>query len=769
MMKLKIWSAAVAWLGVLGVSSFADDAAVLQLFDEHCASCHDERLVLNGSINLTALRSKDDQVKAILDRVSRPDVAKGRMPKSKGKPGDSGYVPPLSASEIDVLKAWAEGRSEGDLAAEKPAPQAPQATAPAKPQTASRAFVPLREELLAIAKDVAGLDRALQPMVRYVTLTNLANLRDAAGNPVENDGQLDIYRAAVSKLLNSVSRAGRIVVPKAVDAARTIYRIDLRDYGWDAKEWEPYVVRGYPYALRGVDGRAERDIQEATGSESAWVRADWFVFAASQPPLYHDLLRLPGSERDLERQIGVDTQANLRSGRAVRAGFRESGVSQGNRLVERHEAGTGMYWKSYDFTPLERNGGHDLFRSPLGPVGAGLTPNKDREFQHDGGEMIFTLPNGLHAYFLAKANGERIDRGPTDIVQDARRRDGVIINGISCMSCHSDGMKYWRDESLAKFVDQVGPTALKAGLDRRDAHAVEDLYAAPEKLQAVVKGDEDRYKAVLEQALPGYQHAFDPVSKLYNRFRQELRLETFASEFGEEDGTVLRRLKESRDPDLEVLAAQVEGGLGFPRASWLDQFERIAKALGHQLRAFHPIAYAEFTKESGKAGGHQGQTVLAEGGKLTISTDKAHYVKGDLLSVKIRSTEAVYVRIYHLSADHKVTQIFPNAARSDNFIRGGETVTLPGPKDAFRFRMKEPFGTEILLAVASPVQFSDAENLSFSGKETFKSFGEADLSRSLSRGTKGLELEVTNRDGKVVAVRPAPTFQARAVYTVSER
>jgi len=160
---------------------------------------------------------------------------------------------------------------------------------------------------------------------------------------------------------------------------------------------------------------------------------------------------------------------------------------------------------------------------------------------------------------------------------------------------------------------------------------------------------------------------------------------------------------------------------------------------------------------------------LSEGGRLTIATDKAHYVEGELLSVKLRSSEGVFVRLYHLSAEKKLTQIFPNSGRTDNYLKGGEAVTLPGPGDGFKFRMKAPFGTEIILAVASPVQFTDGENLHFAGGEVFKDFGEHDLRKSLSRGVKGLEVEVSNAAGQVVGNRAAPTFSARAVFTVGAR
>lgn len=768
------------------LASAAETSAVLKLFDQKCSDCHsdgDETPTLTGGINLTSLLGSEEDVKSILDRVERGHEVKGRMPKSKGKPGDPGYLPPLTAEEISLLKAWAKGDATAPPAAaqEEPKPKPASATAPAannEPSTKEqepRAFIPLREEIRLIAEDVEKQAESSQPFVRYLTLTNLSNLRDASGKPVEDETQMDTYRAALGKLLNSLSHEGQITVPVAVDAGKTIYRFDLRQYGWTQEEWEKYVVAGYPYALRGVDGKRERDIAEATHSQSAWVRADWFTFAASQSPLYNQLLRLPDNDRDLEKLLGVEVIHNLQNRRAIRAGFRESGVSQGNRMIERHELGRypGAYWKSYDFTPLQRHGQHDLFRSPLGPIGAGLTPNKDREFAHDGGEIIWNLRNGLQAYYLSTAAGVKLSRAPTEIVQDRKRRDGAIINGISCMACHDQGMKYTLNKPIEQFRDEVGEIALKAGLDRIEAKNVKDLYVSQEKLHSVVKADEERFKKALAAAMPGYDQPIDPVIRLYTRFKADVSLTSLAAEFGEEDARFLDRLKDSRNADLESIAVQFESGMGFPRASWLDQFEVIVKALNQEQLNFTPIAYTEFTSGAAKAGGNEGKVTLTEGGRLTIATNKADYKKGELLTVKVKCTEGIYLRLYHLSAEKVLTQIFPNSARTNNFIKGGEAVEIGSQKEGqlgageFRFRMKEPFGTEIILAVASPVQFTDAENLRFAQGEVFKSFGsEHDLRTATTRGVKGLTVEVENAAGVVTGQRSAPTFTARAVFSV---
>ena len=130
------------------------------------------------------------------------------------------------------------------------------------------------------------------------------------------------------------------------------------------------------------------------------VHVDWFIATASTPPLYHDLLSLPLTDRGLETRLEVDVARNLVNAPGVRvwrAGFNNSGVSTNNRVVERHTSRYGAYWKSYDFAGSV--GKQNIFTNPL-------------NFTHDGGEVIFNLPNGLQGYYLVNASGFRLDRRP---------------------------------------------------------------------------------------------------------------------------------------------------------------------------------------------------------------------------------------------------------------------------------------------------------------------------------------------------------------------
>ena len=197
-----------------------------------------------------------------------------------------------------------------------------------------------------------------------------------------------------------------------------------------------------------------------TGTEVPALRADWFVANASRPPLYHDLLQLPTSDRALERLLQVDVVADMQDDSIMRAGFNDSGVSKNNRLLERHDAAYGILWRSYDFA--SNTGRQNLFEHPLGPNTGAIS------FQPAGGEMIFHLPNGLQAYMLVDAKGKRIDKGPIEIVADPRRPDQRVETGISCMSCHARGLLFKADQ-LRGHVEKNAHVFGKASRGRRSA------------------------------------------------------------------------------------------------------------------------------------------------------------------------------------------------------------------------------------------------------------------------------------------------------------
>ncbi|MCA9222826.1 MAG: hypothetical protein KDA71_21045, partial [Planctomycetales bacterium] len=309
---------------------------------------------------------------------------------------------------------------------------------------------------------------------------------------------------------------------------------------------------------RGTRQMAEQ-IYDWTGVELPWVRADWFVATASRPPLYHtllydvvfeDLARKPRVDvkladgsisrepamtaADLERWLRVNVAANLRRNRAARAGFTKSGVSSQPRLIERHPALYGAYWLSYDFK--RGNSTMNLLARPLGPPAQFNDPRfQPYHFRQDGGEIIFHLPNGLQGYLLVDGEGNRIHEGPPDVVEDSAKTLGnaVIVNGLSCMACHKQGMR-------REFEDQVRFGAKGLSSDARDR--VRRLYLDPPDMKRLVDKDEARFLAAVEEACgPFLRHGLEdrratgeldePVGPVAKRFLgEELGLVEIAAE-----------------------------------------------------------------------------------------------------------------------------------------------------------------------------------------------------------------------------------------------
>src|SRR4051794_21662962 len=95
----------------------------------------------------------------------------------------------------------------------------------------NRAALPLRTERDVLAAIRDHLRRARprdRPFLRYLSLHNLYNNKNV------DESDLRLARAAVAKLINSLSWEPKIVVPRAIDREEVVLAIDLRDFGWDA-------------------------------------------------------------------------------------------------------------------------------------------------------------------------------------------------------------------------------------------------------------------------------------------------------------------------------------------------------------------------------------------------------------------------------------------------------------------------------------------------------------------------------------------------------
>jgi len=96
----------------------------------------------------------------------------------------------------------------------------------------------------------------------------------------------------------------------------------------------------------------------------------------------------------------------------------------------------------------------------------------------------------------------------------------------------------------------------------------------------------------------------------------------------------------------------------------------------------------------------------------------ATYENGENLFVNFYSVTGCYIKVYHIDVNGQTQLIFPNSYYSNNFINANIIYSIPDGRYPFKFSLGEPFGTEFIKVIASPVQFAEIE-------ESFSNLGNA--------------------------------------------
>ena len=469
---------------------------------------------------------------------------------------------------------------------------------------------------------------------RYLTLTHFTNI-------CADPETLKVYTQGAIKLVNSLSHSADVVRLETIDPEHYILRINLDDIGWRASDWD-LVLANDPYAVV-TDTQFTNVLEGATGTKLPYVRADWFAFAASRPPLYNRLLNYPSSFQEFAQTQGVDVEDDIRHARVKRAGFQKSGVSANNRLIERHVAHNGYFWTSYDFGGNRER--QSLYEFPLGPGGP-------HGFNHDGGETIFSLPNGFQAYFLNNAKGQPLDKGPTNIVRDPSRKDFAVTNGISCMGCHDQGMRKAKDDIRVNVLaGRAFPKDIK--------DAVAELYPPNEIMDAVIEEDFKRFTGAMTRA------GLDPTLKfngvemintLAKRYEDDVDGTLAAAELGLTKEEFSKAAADS-DKRLKPMLRRLEQSL-VPR----DQFEIAFKALAQDITDDSPLEVVAVNDPNIAA-------KPAHRSGLSITSDRNSYQRGDTPFFTIVSDKDCFLTLTNVDEKGAGTVLFPNKFQQDNRIR----------------------------------------------------------------------------------------------------
>ncbi|MBL8796921.1 MAG: WD40 repeat domain-containing protein [Planctomycetia bacterium] len=573
------------------VATAADDNAVLAqkaqaVLKTHCYRCHGQDGVVEGGMNYMLDLDKLVQRKKVTPGNPDKSPIYKKIVNNLMPPPDE--QPRPSEAEVALLKQWIEAG-------------APRGAA----QTAKRQLITETDVTRLMLADLDNIEPRARRFTRYFSLAHLYN----AGL---GEDELQTYRNALAKLVNSLSWHPRLTPPTAIDPAKTVFRIDLRQYMWDHNLWNRILVE-YPYGVF-QDTAAAKAVSVATATRMPVVRADWFLATASRAPLYYDLLQTPQQIAELERQLRVDVLLNIQQERVARAGFNGSGVSRNNRVLERHDSIHGAYWKTYDFNEVPQNlvdrqnllpDKRNVFAYPLGPGGL------DNHFQHAGGEVIYNLPNGLHAFVLINANGIRIDKAPQAVVSDPKRPDRAVEAGLSCMSCHVRGVNF-KDDQVREYVEK-NPKSFP----RADRELIKALYVPRDKMRDLMSRDADQFKTAVEKT-GAKVSTTETITTMVLRYEADLDLQTAAAEVGLEPEEFVKKLSESEVLSRNFGSLQVDGGT-VARQVFVQAFGDLVKELRRGILFQSTQIGQSLPDNTGEIDPLEGRTSQAN--SMTFTTD----------------------------------------------------------------------------------------------------------------------------------------------------
>lgn len=323
-------------------------------------------------------------------------------------------------------------------------------------------YVSYVSEIACVAADLSNATNINAPFYRYLTFSDVYN----------TNGVNDIFNrleTAANKGINSVSFIPVISPIVFIGNPPVVARIDLRNYSLTANQWETLLLPIYPYATRYFESQFVASdlsfIQQASGSQWPFLRADWFLDQTQQPPLYWEILNLPNDANDFLKLLNVPEDTDILNFQAQRAAIRHSGVANWNRLIDwypiQYDSGgvqnNFALMRTFDVLDQESQDFKNFFEFPFGPNEADVpSGTNDHPFAFDASEWIYSLPNGLDGYFFSDGKGNRIDEALTGVATDHANNSPyigsapfVVRAGVSCMHCHSNGFNGFTDELKA--------------------------------------------------------------------------------------------------------------------------------------------------------------------------------------------------------------------------------------------------------------------------------------------------------------------------------
>lgn len=703
---------------VLTPPAAGDAVRAYKVLDQHCARCHQSgRLTrrpaegnLGNILDLDALARRADLV-----RPGYPDASllftvmqTRHMPNDVTK--DAGGNAEPSVEDVAAVRTWIAGL-------------------PAAPHCVWG--VTEAENVNALIRaDQQGADPETARFRRYVQLSHL-------GTSCGGQSRLDVYRQAVIKLLNSVSRASEPLRLDNVDVRGSFVAFDIRHLGWSPDEWE-MLVKQRPDATRINLGS---DVLESSGSQQPLVRADWLAHALSEPGNYYARLQLPVRESEFDASVGFT--GNIGAPWIRMAGVAQSAVTGDARTILRRANSDGrVLWKAFDFEAKSEETSRTLSnlaariaRGTEDDVGVGAEQSR----------VLFQLPNGFLGAAVFSSDGTRRDEvKQTEPEGHASGLAGRSTGGLRCFVCHQPALLPFQDN----LGGMVSAEARGSGLE------INSLVSQAE-LDALVANDAN-VQTIIHRVV-GIEpdltiDGFEPIHALVLNYERALDIRRVAREMGRSVQQISQSL-EKLDGDFAPAARRLRQGV-ITRA----EFDWLAPELVEDLDRGRIVRAVD-------------DDVL----RLSLWSDKASYQVGDTAYFFASSTQDCHLTMISVDTNGLATVLFPNDFNPDNILRARQRLRVPGPADEFRFRLQTA-GEEMIVGICmagerkSPPGLShDFERQRFTSLGDWEEFLRSELAADRKERAGGGTVQRTKlvsgrkrRDNVSSRADPSPLPQARA-------
>lgn len=727
-----------------------------QVIETYCRACHapgktygavfptgdiadmpfDKRIVVPGNPDASPLYES---------------IASNRMPLGQK----------MNSEEVDTLKQWilALGNTAAPLAPPAPVAAAAPTTDVPMPLFAGGTR---SEQMLAIVSDISSINERDREFYRYFSFENTPLSEIDCSQTGARRNPMFYLHAAFNKFVNSVSNGPRVVpVTPLAGTEGTIVRIDMRDYGWTTEMWNAIatgvytetarasgfseaawadIAQVYPYGIDPATDPMLGVVADATHTPVPVMRADWVAHFGSRAPYYDMFLGLTEQISDLERRLGLDVEREIQARRITRAAMMPgaSGVSDHNRMLERFELPRGgYYWKSYDFAGDE--GRQSLTLYPDGPGEMAYTPSQTEAFEHDGGEMIFSLPNGLQGYYLSTNKGDRLLVGPASIVSFRTKPIGKgveIENARSCFDCHANGMIAKRDQMRDVLMSSQR-------YSREQLDILLEIYVDNDRLSEIYKTDSETFLTALSKlnatdlsptgrptslAAPMSVGGGEIFTYLADQHFHSIDLAGLAREFHMDIDTLRARAGRLGDPRLTVVLsdwlARLDGGAKVHRSEvetyYADLLPRLTDLRpyrydgGYVVAKVEPGQYeakveqaVEYTVTKQEAAYVPAETapltydpapqMPADRLTLALSVPRTKVHVNDLLTFDVSANKRCELQIFYVEESKNIEEL-PQVILGPKFLEPGEVRRIPYLGSGLQIRFDTPGKGETMLA-----------------------------------------------------------------------